>query len=253
MAYAVKEIFFTLQGEGANGGRPAVFCRFAGCNLWNGLESSRHNARCYFCDTDFVGTDGVGGGSFVDAAALAETIAGYWPEQLTPRISLSPSLPPATVRPLVVFTGGEPLLQLDRALIRAVKRLGFVVAVETNGTIAAPFGSCSNADGRVDTPPATKEPSNSEAESVIDWLTVSPKPNSELVQRSGTELKLVYPHEVTPESVAELDFQYFFLSPMTITGDPDRSRNNALAALDYCQKHPKWRLTLQYHKFLGLR
>lgn len=209
--YLVKEIFYTLQGEGFNSGRPAVFCRFAGCNLWSGHEKDRSEAKCYFCDTDFVGID-EDGGRFKTAAELAERIAQQWSNVGGKR--------------LVVFTGGEPLLQLDGDLITAVKAQGFEVAVETNGTIAAPPG--------------------------IDWLTVSPKPNSELVQKSGSELKLVFPHEVHPEAVADLDFKHFFLSPLD-AGDAAKTNANMQAAADYCLQHPQWRLTLQNHKILGLR
>ena len=167
MSYAVKEIFFTLQGEGARAGRPSVFCRFAGCNLWSGREEDRETAKCWFCDTDFVGTDGEHGGHF-ESETLAQTIASLWPHQ------------DRRLKPYVVFTGGEPLLQLDQPLIDAVKARGFEIAVESNGTIKAPEG--------------------------IDWLTVSPKPNAPLVQTSGQELKLVYPQEVAPEDVVELNF-----------------------------------------------
>jgi 7-carboxy-7-deazaguanine synthase (Cx14CxxC type) len=212
MAYLVKEIFYTLQGEGARSGRAAVFCRFAGCNLWSGREEDRARAACYFCDTDFVGTDGVGGGRYASAEALAEAIRQRWPEQ-GGRL-----LPHA----YVVFTGGEPLLQLDAPLIEACHRHGFEVAVETNGTLPAPPG--------------------------IDWLTVSPKPHSPLVQRRGHELKLVFPHEVRPEDVAHLDFQHFYLQPM----DGPRLRHNIRLAVAYCQAHPQWKLSLQIHKFIGI-
>lgn len=212
MAYVVKEIFYTLQGEGARSGRAAVFCRFAGCNLWSGREGDRARAACYFCDTDFVGTDGVGGGTFRGADALADAILQQWPA--------------FEGRPLphayVVFTGGEPLLQLDAPLIEACHRRGFEIAVETNGTILAPPG--------------------------IDWLTISPKPNSRLIQRRGSELKLVFPHEVRPEDVEHLDFQHFFLQPM----DGPRLRENTHLAVEYCQAHPQWRLSLQIHKVIGI-
>jgi len=189
MAYAVKEIFYTLQGEGANTGRPAVFCRFAGCNLWTGHEADRHRATCQFCDTDFVGTDGPGGGKFSDAEALAHAIAAAWPPTDLPTYRLT------------VLTGGEPLLQLDPPLIAALHARGFEVAVETNGTIAPPPG--------------------------IDWLCLSPKANAKLVVTSGNELKLVFPQEGgQPERYRGLAFQHFFLQPMD---GPDRERNTRLA------------------------
>jgi len=212
MAYTVKELFYTLQGEGARSGRPAVFCRFTGCNLWSGREEDRGRAACYFCDTDFVGTDGVGGGTFHSADDVADTILHRWPA------AEGQPLPHA----YVVFTGGEPLLQLDFPLIQACHRRGFEVAVETNGTIQAPVG--------------------------IDWLTVSPKPNSRLVQRQGSELKLVFPHEVRPEDVAHLDFQHFYLQPM----DGPHRQDNTRLAVEYCQAHPQWRLSLQMHKVIGI-
>lgn len=212
VSYAVKEIYHTLQGEGARAGRAAVFCRFAGCNLWSGREVDRAAAACDFCDTDFVGTDGAGGGRFADAAALAERIRRTWCE----------AVPVPAGVPYVVFTGGEPLLQLDAELIEACHRGDFEVAVETNGTIAPPPG--------------------------IDWLTVSPKPRSELVVRRGQELKLVYPHAVTPDSVADLDFEVFFLQPLD---GPERVRNLALA-VEYCRRDPRWRLSLQTHKLIGI-
>jgi 7-carboxy-7-deazaguanine synthase len=212
MAYVVKEIFYTLQGEGARSGRAAVFCRFAGCNLWSGREEDRARAACYFCDTDFVGTDGVGGGTFRSPEALAEAILQQWPA------SHGKPLPHA----YVVFTGGEPLLQVDGALTDACHRRGFEIAVETNGTIPAPAG--------------------------IDWLTVSPKPNSRLVQRRGSELKLVFPHAVHPEDVEHLAFQHFFLQPM----DGPRLQANTRLAVEYCQAHPQWKLGLQLHKMIGI-
>jgi 7-carboxy-7-deazaguanine synthase len=211
MPYAVKEIFYTLQGEGANTGRPAVFCRFAGCNLWTGREADRHRAVCQFCDTDFVGTDGPGGGKFPDADALADAVAAAWPASRLP------------THRLTVLTGGEPLLQLDPPLIDALHRRGFEIAVETNGTIAAPAG--------------------------IDWLCLSPKARASLVIESGDELKLVFPQEDgEPERYRELDFRHFFLQPMD---GPDRDRNTKLA-LEYCLAHPGWRLSLQTHKILGI-
>jgi 7-carboxy-7-deazaguanine synthase (Cx14CxxC type) len=212
MAYSVKEIYYTLQGEGARTGRAAVFCRFAGCNLWSGHEDDRATAACQFCDTDFVGLDGPGGGRFASAEELAARIAETWPA----RNGSEPS------GLYVVFTGGEPLLQLDGPLVDACHARGFEIAVETNGTLLPPPG--------------------------IDWLTVSPKPSSELVLRRGDELKLVYPHEVTPESVADLEFSLFYLQPMD---GPDLERNTRLA-IDYCRRHPRWRLSLQTHKLLGI-
>ena len=210
MSYAVKEIFYTLQGEGAHAGRPAVFCRFAGCNLWSGRESDRASAICRFCDTDFVGTDGLGGGKFGSAAELAAAVDGNWPAG-------------AGGMKFVVCTGGEPLLQLDSALIDALHERGFEIAVETNGTIAAPEG--------------------------IDWVCVSPKAGAGLVQRSGSELKLVFPQaEARPEEFAELEFERFFLQPMD---GPDRILNTELA-VRYCKEHPQWRLSLQTHKILGI-
>lgn len=201
--YTVKEIFYTLQGEGAQSGRPAVFCRFSGCNLWSGREDDRGNAICNFCDTDFVG-----GAKFESANALAEAIRNEYPDG---------------GRPLVVFTGGEPLLQLDTQLIAAVRDRGFEIAVETNGTIRAPNG--------------------------IDWLTVSPKAKAQLVQTSGTELKLVYPQDgAEPEKYESLDFEHFFLQPM----DGPQLRENTKLATEYCLRRPKWRLSLQIHKIIGL-
>ena len=211
MSYAVKEIFYTLQGEGANAGRPAVFCRFAGCNLWSGREADRADAVCRFCDTDFVGTDGPGGGKFASPERLAAAVAAAWP----PGDPLS--------RPLVVCTGGEPLLQLDPALIEALHASAFEIAVETNGTVEPPAG--------------------------LDWLCVSPKAEAPLVVRTGDELKLVYPQEgAEPERFAGLDFRHFFLQPMD---GPARAANTR-AALAYCLAHPRWRLSLQTHKLLGI-
>lgn len=210
MVYSVKEIFYTLQGEGANTGRPAVFCRFAGCNLWTGREADRDSAVCRFCDTDFVGTDGPGGGKFPDAAALARAVAAAWPAA-------------GEGRRLVVCTGGEPLLQLDAALLGALHAEGFEVAVETNGTVQPPPG--------------------------IDWLCVSPKAGAPLVVRGGDELKLVYPQEgAEPSRFEALAFGQFFLQPMD---GPAREANTA-AALRYCLTHPRWRLSLQTHKLLGI-
>ena len=212
MSYAVKEIFYSLQGEGAYTGRPAVFCRFAGCNLWSGREEDRLSAICQFCDTDFVGTDGFGGGRFQSAFELATAVAAAWP---TPRTARS--------RPFVVCTGGEPLLQLDEDLVAAFHECGFEVAIETNGTRLPPRG--------------------------IDWICVSPKAGAELVLRTGHELKLVFPQGgAEPTRFAQLDFRYFFLQPMD---GPERERNTQLA-VHYCLEHPQWRLSLQTHKLLGI-
>ncbi len=210
MAYSVKEIFYTLQGEGANAGRPAVFCRFSGCNLWSGREPDRAAAVCSFCDTDFVGTDGPGGGKFTTTDELADAIASAWPDgQPAGRF--------------VVCTGGEPLLQLDEALIDALHGRGFRIAVETNGTIAAPPG--------------------------IDWICVSPKAGADLVQRAGHELKLVYPQDgAEPERFEGLRFDHHFLQPM----DGAAVLENTRAATDYCLAHPAWRLSLQMHKIIGI-
>ncbi len=211
MTYAVKELLYTLQGEGAQSGRPAVFLRFAGCNLWSGLERDRAGAICKFCDTDFVGVAGEGGGKFATPEALAKAVANAWPGQN------------AKGRRYVVCTGGEPLLQLDAPLIDALHRQGFEIAVETNGTIAAPPG--------------------------IDWICVSPKSTAPLAQRSGNELKLVYQQsDAPPEAFADLAFDFFFLQPMD---GPSREAETA-AAVEYCRQHPQWRLSLQTHKLLGI-
>ncbi|MGI9141171.1 MAG: 7-carboxy-7-deazaguanine synthase [Gemmatimonadaceae bacterium] len=207
--YTVKEIFYTLQGEGAHAGRAAVFCRFAGCNLWTGREQDRDSATCTFCDTDFVGV-GPDGGKFATADELASAVAFRWPA--------------ADGRPFVVCTGGEPLLQLDSTAVDALHALGFEVAVETNGTQAAPPG--------------------------LDWICVSPKAATDLVLVAGNELKLVFPQEeAPPERFESLAFEHFFLQPMD---GPDIERNTRLA-LDYCLAHPRWRLSLQTHKMLGIR
>jgi 7-carboxy-7-deazaguanine synthase len=209
MSYAVKEIFYTLQGEGANAGRPAVFCRFAGCNLWSGREADRTEAQCRFCDTDFVGTDGPGGGRFADAETLAAAVARAWQS--------------ASSRRFVVCTGGEPLLQLDAPLVAALHAQGFEIAVETNGTCAAPEG--------------------------LDWICVSPKAGTALALAAGDELKLVFPQEgAEPERFEHLDFDHFFLQPMD---GPDRARNTE-AAVRFCLDHPRWRLSLQTHKLIGI-
>ena len=209
--YTVKEIFYTLQGEGYHTGRPAVFCRFSGCNLWTGREGDRHAAVCKFCDTDFVGV-GTDGGKFTAAKDLASRVAALWPRVPSSRF--------------VVCTGGEPLLQLDEALIQALHAEGFEVAIETNGTIEAPPG--------------------------IDWICVSPKAGSSLKQDNGNELKLVYPQaerEAQPEAFEHLDFEHFSLQPM----DGPNLQQNTQRAVEYCLAHPKWRLSLQTHKMLGLR
>jgi 7-carboxy-7-deazaguanine synthase (Cx14CxxC type) len=213
MTYAVKEVFYTLQGEGTNTGRPAVFCRFSGCNLWSGREEDRATAVCRFCDTDFVGVDGTGGGRFATASDLAHAVAKEWPAWTDPQRG----------QPLVVCTGGEPLLQIDEALLAALHAEGFEVAIETNGTIAAPAG--------------------------VDWICVSPKADAELVQRRGQELKLVFPQKgAAPERYENLEFQHFFLQPMD---GPDRDKNTELA-VRYCLDHPRWRVSLQTHKLLGI-
>jgi len=207
MTYSVKEMFLTVQGEGGQAGRPAVFLRFSGCNLWSGLERDRATAVCTFCDTDFVGTDGVNGGKFKTAATLAEAASALWP---------------GGGEPCVVCTGGEPLLQLDAPLIEALHAAGFEIAVETNGTLPAPDG--------------------------IDWICVSPKSTAPLKQVSGAELKLVYPQaDAPPEAFEHLDFREFRLQPM----DGPHQMENAKAAFEYCLKHPKWRLSVQTHKWIG--
>jgi 7-carboxy-7-deazaguanine synthase (Cx14CxxC type) len=210
--YAVKEIYYTLQGEGAQTGRAAVFCRFTGCNLWTGREEDRDAAVCKFCDTDFVGTDGPGGGRFESAESLAAAIDRCWREATR-----------SQGKAFVVFTGGEPLLQLDESLIDRVHSAGFQIAVETNGTRLAPAG--------------------------IDWLTVSPKAGSSLAQTHGHEMKLVYPQPgAEPEGFALMAFENFFLQPMD---GKDREKNTRLA-IEYCLEHPQWRLSLQTHKLTGL-
>jgi 7-carboxy-7-deazaguanine synthase (Cx14CxxC type) len=210
VSYAVKEIFLTLQGEGAHAGRTAVFCRFSGCNLWSGREQDRTTAVCQFCDTDFVGTDGTLGGRFAEASDLADIIAAQWTGENANRY--------------VVLTGGEPLLQVDAALIAALHACGFAIAVETNGTIIPPDG--------------------------MDWICVSPKAGADLVLKRGHELKLVYPQAgAQPEEFCGLDFERFSLQPMD---GPDVAENTA-RAIDYCLRHPQWRLSVQTHKTLGIR
>ena len=213
MTYSVKEIYYTLQGEGAHAGRPAVFLRFAGCNLWSGREEHREQAVCRFCDTEFVGVDGPGGGKFATANDLAAAVAGHWPKTKS------------GIRPYVVCTGGEPLLQLDEAAIKALHTAGLEIGVETNGTINAPDG--------------------------IDWLCVSPKGNAKLAQRSGDELKLVYPQvesQAQPIEFESLAFQHFYLQPM----DNPEVDENTKRAVDFCLQNPRWKLSLQTHKILGI-
>jgi len=208
--YTVKEIFYTLQGEGAQTGRPAVFCRFAGCNLWSGREEDRAGAVCTFCDTDFIGTDGPGGGKFETAEALADAISATWPNT-------------EIGKRFVVCTGGEPLLQLDTALIDALHARGFDIAVETNGTLAAPAG--------------------------IDWICVSPKADAALKLTVGNELKLVFPQDSAPPDRFEgFDFDHFYLQPM----DGPRLAANTEAATRFCLAHPRWKLSVQTHKVLGI-
>jgi 7-carboxy-7-deazaguanine synthase len=213
VTYAVKEIFFTLQGEGANSGRPAVFCRFSGCNLWTGREEDRHLAVCQFCDTDFFGLDGTGGGRFKTADLLADSVAAAWPSHSSTRQNR-----------FVVCTGGEPLLQVDDALIAAFHARDFEIAVETNGTQPVPQG--------------------------LDWVCVSPKARAELLVHAGSELKLVFPQEgAAPERFEAFDFVHFYLQPMD---GPNQLRNTELA-LQYCLQNPQWRLSIQTHKLLGIR
>lgn len=212
MTYSVKEMFYTLQGEGFHAGRPALFCRFAGCNLWSGREQDRHKAVCDFCDTDFVGVDGENGGKFRTATALAERITQLWQAGVV-----------QDVNRFVVFTGGEPLLQLDATLIAAIHAQGFEIAVETNGTQPAPPG--------------------------IDWICVSPKADAPLQLTHGNELKLVYPQPLAmPERFAGLDFQHFYLQAL----DGERQAENTRSAIAYCMQHPQWKLSVQTHKLLGI-
>jgi len=211
LTYSVKEIFYTLQGEGQQAGRPAVFCRFAGCNLWTGREADRPNAICQFCDTEFVGTDGTGGGKFETAEALAAHVASFWPAG-------------GGGRPFVVCTGGEPLLQLDAPLVDALHARGFEVAVESNGTVAAPAG--------------------------IDWLCISPKAGAQLVQRAGDELKVVVPQPALDMAELEaLPFRHHRVQPM----DGPLVKHNTEWAVQWCLAHPRWTLSLQTHKLLGIR
>ena len=208
--YSVKEIFYSIQGEGYYSGRPAVFCRFSGCNLWSGKEEDREQALCKFCDTDFVGTDGIDGGLYKTAGLLAKKISQHWPQ--------------ANERRFLVCTGGEPLLQLDAALIAALHEENFEIAVETNGTIPAPLG--------------------------IDWICVSPKAGVQLVQTGGDELKLAYPQTgLDPQQYAKLNFRHFFLQPMDNVDREEATRRT----LEYVLAHPQWRISLQLHKILGVR
>lgn len=209
MTYSVKEIYLTIQGEGVQTGLPAVFMRFAGCNLWSGLEKDRAGAICRFCDTDFVGTNGSSGGKFKEAVDLAALAISFWPE--------------GKGQPWIVCTGGEPALQLDDALIKALHKAGFKIAIETNGTLALAEG--------------------------IDWICVSPKADTKLVQKTGHELKLVFPQlENKPEDFEHLNFENFSLQPL----DDDRQSENMKAAFEYCVANPKWRLSVQTHKWLGV-
>ncbi len=211
MSYMVKEVFYTLQGEGGNAGRAAVFCRFAGCNLWSGREVDRASAQCRFCDTDFVGVDGTGGGKFDSADALAARVSAHWPASVAGK-------------KLVVLTGGEPLLQVDAALIAALHQCGFEIAVETNGTVDAPAG--------------------------VDWLCVSPKENTVLKVREGRELKVVVPQPgMDLDALIELDFEHHLLQPM----DGPELKDNTLWAIEHCLRDPRWRLSLQTHKMVGIR
>jgi len=210
MSYQVKELYLSAQGEGARTGRAAVFLRFAGCNLWTGREKDRSTAICKFCDTDFVGTDGAGGGQFSEARDLASAVADKWPLD-------------CAEAPYVVCTGGEPLLQLDAQLIEALHDRGFEIAIETNGTLSVPKG--------------------------VDWVCVSPKAGANFVAKSGDELKLVFPQlGAEPERFEEFSFANFFLQPM----DGPELRTNMASAAEYCMAHPKWRLSLQTHKLLGI-
>ncbi len=207
--YSVKEIFKTLQGEGGQTGRAAVFCRFTGCNLWSGREEDRANSLCTFCDTDFVGTDGECGGKFADAASLRDALVRCWGDDTQHR--------------LVVFTGGEPLLQLDEPLVHAIHEAGFEIAIETNGTIGTPAS--------------------------IDWICVSPKAGTDLKQKWGKELKLVYPqHDLSPADFEDLPFDYFWLQPM----DGEHRLRNIRLAIEYCLNNPRWRISLQTHKLMGI-
>lgn len=212
MTYSVKEIFYTLQGEGTHSGRAAVFCRFTGCNLWSGREQDRASAACNFCDTDFIGTDGKGGGKFANALELAQAIQQLWPQSLS-----------KPVKPFVVCTGGEPALQLDKTLIDALHDLDFEIAIETNGTVALAPG--------------------------IDWVCVSPKADNELLITEGDELKLVFPQpENKPQQFERLNFKHLYLQPK----DGPELEHNTQMTIDYCMQHPRWKLSLQSHKIIGI-
>jgi 7-carboxy-7-deazaguanine synthase (Cx14CxxC type) len=216
MSYSVKEVFYSLQGEGFHSGRPAIFCRLSNCNLWTGRETDRANAVCQFCDTDFIGTDGQNGGRFSNAEALCQHLLTFWPQKTQ---SKSPP-------PFVVLTGGEPLLQVDNALIQQLHQHQFEIAIETNGTKLPPKN--------------------------IDWICMSPKANAPILLESGNELKLVYPQpDLQPEHVAHLDYQFFYLQPMDHS-DPTIQKQNIKQAIAYCLQHPKWQLSLQTHKLLGI-
>ncbi len=215
LSYAVKEIFYTLQGEGRQAGRAAVFCRFAGCNLWSGREADRADAVCKFCDTDFVGTDGLLGGKFADAQQLAATIAAQWPADA------------GESGRFVVLTGGEPLLQVDGALLAALHGHGFTVAVETNGTVAAPIG--------------------------LDWICVSPKAGAPLLQTRGDELKVIWPQAgIDLDALEQLDFAHHYLQAMDSLSNPATSRANVRLCVELCMQRPRWKLSLQTHKILGI-
>lgn len=212
MSYQIKEVFYSLQGEGFHSGRPAIFCRFSQCNLWTGRASDREKAVCQFCDTDFIGTDGQNGGRFATAEDLTKHLLNFWPK--------------STVSPFVVLTGGEPLMQVDQVLVDTLHEFGFEIAIETNGTYSAPDG--------------------------IDWICVSPKAGTPLKLTQGNELKLVYPQaDLYPCQVAELDFDFFYLQPMAVS-DAEQSQKFVQQALNYCLQHPQWRLSLQTHKLLNI-
>ena len=234
MSYQIKEVFYSLQGEGFHSGRPAIFCRFSQCNLWTGREQDRENAICSFCDTDFIGTDGQNGGRFANAESLAQHLLQFWPQATqnheknhknSEKIPKSP-VPHAKIPPFVVLTGGEPLMQVDQILVDTLHQYGFEIAVETNGTHLPPQG--------------------------IDWLCVSPKAGAPLKLTHGNELKLVYPQaNLMPSEVSHLDFEHFYLQPMD-TANPQIAQQHQQQALQYCLKHPQWKLSLQTHKILNI-
>jgi 7-carboxy-7-deazaguanine synthase (Cx14CxxC type) len=222
MTYTVKELFYTLQGEGAQTGRAAVFCRFSGCNLWSGKEKDRQTSQCPFCDTDFVGYNGQDGGKYPDADSLAQAIALAWPAVTNKGRTKKNATEEIPGRPYVVFTGGEPLLQLDKPLIDKVHELGFEIGVETNGTLKAPEG--------------------------IDWICVSPKDLKKLKQRCGQEIKLLYPLlYLPPAAFAQMDFDYFYLQPLD-----EECSDYTQDVVQYCLAHPQWRISLQTHKLLNI-